>query len=75
MFMHGVQKSALNLGHVYARCAEVCLESGACLCTGGRSPPEIRGTFMHGGQKSVPDLGHINELLKWSALNLGQIAQ
>ena len=27
---------------------------------------------MPGVHKSVPDPGHINELSKWSALNLGQ---
>ena len=30
-------KSAQNLGHVYAHRAEICLESGARLCTLGRS--------------------------------------
>ena len=30
-------KSAQNLGHVYAHRAEICPESGARLCTPGRS--------------------------------------
>ena len=35
--MHPVQKYALNLGHVYAHRAEVCLKSEARLCTLGIS--------------------------------------
>ena len=39
--MHGGHKSAQNLGHDNARCAEVCPESGIRLCMGGNGLPEI----------------------------------
>ena len=52
-------KSAQNLGHVYAHRAEICLESGARLCTLGRSLTWISGTFMHTGVKYALNLGHV----------------
>ena len=72
-FMHGVQKSASNPGHVYAWGAEVCPKPRACLCMGCRSLPEIRGMFLPRVHKSAPNLRLINELAKWFALNLGHI--
>jgi hypothetical protein len=39
IFMHTGQKSALNLGHVYAHRAKVSPKSEARLCTPGRNMP------------------------------------
>ena len=55
----GVQKSAQNLGHDNARCAEICPESGARLCTGCNGLPEIWGMFMPGVHKSARNLRHV----------------
>ena len=57
--MHGVQKSDWNLRHDNARCAEVCPESMARLCTVCNGLPEIWGMFMHGVQWSARNLGHV----------------
>jgi len=41
--MHTVQRYALNLGHLYAHRAEVCLESEARLCTPCIGLPQFWG--------------------------------
>jgi hypothetical protein len=45
--MHTVQKSALNLGHVYAHHAKICPESEAHFCTPCNVMPRIWGWFFH----------------------------
>ena len=55
--MHGVQKSASDLGEDFARGAETCLRFGGRFCMGCRNVPEIWGKVLHGVHKRASDLG------------------
>ena len=49
MSMHTVQKSALNLRHVYAQGVEICLESEARFSEVGIISPESEARFSEVG--------------------------